>query len=538
MCKPQKPVINHFYGKTSLIMKKDVSCCQGAYEFDLNELDNSFRFTAGIDSDDLEGNDSQRYSSFELQQPLFNHADEYPDSQSFILPRYINPCDIMNSLKPMHQITFNQMERALGVQDFLHSPNVYEWTRQICVKIHQINQRITIGAESKDWAEYTRQCHMIHMRKQLPQLNKVPSDCHYSLATDYIFKLQTVMLQNHKDKLWPDELAPCVSSLPNPSEMGQNKIRYVGGMCIAKRRWHYSQVLQGNLWNENKQGTVDECKSKLKLLHAMEGTIEDSLLPSTMEYTESKQNHRHSLTHIIDDVYRFFQYLDEVQSQIVTTINLLTSKKETFNVVLEEINSNADIEEKFLVVTSGVDVDRDFARDLCREIVFIYLSVVFNQFVKDVKDDMKVTKRAAHRKDLKEKHEKAASRIVNEITLLEIVNDTSAGKKISFIQLKALIMGNKKYFMCKTWTKDDMFQLYELSNISYKKSYKKEIINDLLVSCLSVSDQFAKPDYVASNDSKKNAKRKASSVQSSPKRRETRIYVVTFTKNMLKMRSG
>ena len=52
-------------------------------------------------------------------------------------------------------------------------------------------------------------------------------------------------------------------------------------------------------------------------------------------------------------------------------------------------------------------------------------------------------------------------------------------------------------------------------------SSKKEIINDLLVSCLSVSDQFTKPDYVASNDSKKSAKREASSVQSSPKRRET-----------------
>ena len=35
---------------------------------------------------------------------------------------------------------------------------------------------------------------------------------------------------------------------------------------------------------------------------------------------------------------------------------------------------------------------------------------------------------------------------VNEITLLDIVNDTSTGKKISFVQLKALIMGNKKIF--------------------------------------------------------------------------------------------
>ena len=103
-----------------------------------------------------------------------------------------------------------------------------------------------IGAESKDWAEYTKQCHMSQMKKQLPQMNKVPSDCHYSLTTDYIFKLQTVMLQNHKDKLCPNEpsssvpkLCPnepasSVPSLPNPSEMGQNKIRYVGGMCIAK----------------------------------------------------------------------------------------------------------------------------------------------------------------------------------------------------------------------------------------------------------------------------------------------------------------
>ena len=125
--------------------------------------------------------------------------------------------------------------------------------------------------------------------------------------------------------------------------------------------------------------------------------------------------------------------------------------------MLEEINSNTEVEEKFPTVTSDVDVDRDFTRDLCREIVFIYLSVVFSQFVKDIKDDMKVTKWTEHRKDLKEKHEKAASHIVNEITILDIVNDTSAGKKISFIQLKALIMGNMEYIMCKTWTKDDMF---------------------------------------------------------------------------------
>ena len=141
--------------------------------------------------------------------------------------------------------------------------------------------------------------------------------------------------------------------------------------------------------------------------------------------------------------------------------------------------------------------------------MFIYLSVVFNQFVKDIKDDMKVAKWAAHRKDLKEKHEKAASHIVNEITLLDNVSDTSTGKKRGFIQLKALIMENKKYFMCKTWTKDDMFQLCELCNISYKKSSKKEIINELLVSCLSACDQFAKPDYVTSNDSKKECKKKS-----------------------------
>ena len=48
-------------------------------------------------------------------------------------------------------------------------------------------------------------------------------------------------------------------------------------MYIVKQRWHCSQVLQGNLWNEKKQGTVDECKSKIKLLHAMKGTIKDSM---------------------------------------------------------------------------------------------------------------------------------------------------------------------------------------------------------------------------------------------------------------------
>ena len=71
--------------------------------------------------------------------------------------------------------------------------------------------------------------------------------------------------------------------------------------------------------------------------------------------------------------------------------------------------------------------------------------------------------------------------MLTELTLGDIVSDTSQGKATSFIQLKALIMKNKKYFMCKSWTKEDMFHLCNMCDIAVKKNVKEEVINGLLV---------------------------------------------------------
>ena len=128
-----------------------------------------------------------------------------------------------------------------------------------------------------------------------------------------------------------------------------------------------------------------------------------------MQYTESKQNSRLSLTHINDRTYEFFQKVNKVQHCIITTNKLIASKTDTFNVVLDEITANIDLEESFIDLMADAKEDTVYARDLFREIMLIYLSVVFKQFVKAVKDDIKISKHAAHRKEVKERHEKAAS---------------------------------------------------------------------------------------------------------------------------------
>ena len=260
-----------------------------------------------------------------------------------------------------------------------------------------------------------------------------------------------------------------------------------------------------------------------------------------MQYTESKQNSRHSLTHINDKTYDFFQKVNKVQHSIVTTNKLIASKTDTFNVVLNEITGNKDLEDSFINLMADANEDMVYATDLFREIMLIYLSVVFKQFVKDVKDDIKISKHTTHRKEVKERHEKAASQMLTELTLADIVNDASEGKATSFIQLKALIMKNKKYFMCKSWTKEDMFHLCNMCAITVKKNVKKEVINDLLVNFVSSANGFVKHYPLTVDALRKGVERTHSCntvKQISESSQLMTISVVIVVRSMLKMKNG
>ena len=62
------------------------------------------------------------------------------------IPEYIDPCELMNTLKPKSLITTNQQARLVCVQDFLHPSKFYKWTANICSQLLQLTQSIGSGA--------------------------------------------------------------------------------------------------------------------------------------------------------------------------------------------------------------------------------------------------------------------------------------------------------------------------------------------------------------------------------------------------------
>ena len=158
----------------------------------------------------------------------------------------------------------------------------------------------------------------------------------YILSDDYVssipllYEYYTVLSENHKyvaSKLvlnflkalihkYAEEVRSSVDPTnPNPikrgniSESGEAKIRYVGGMCIARTKKHYINIIKYNLGNPHKHAMekIRNCKIQSDLIKSMEAAIDQiDVNDNSFEEIERHQNATRCLTYINDNCFDFF----------------------------------------------------------------------------------------------------------------------------------------------------------------------------------------------------------------------------------------
>ena len=69
-------------------------------------------------------------------------------------------------------------------------------------------------------------------------------------------------------------------------------MRHVGGMCVAKTRHHYMNIVTSNLGNPSKKviENVNIARKKDTILRCLEADIDDLDLDSSLDETERKMN--------------------------------------------------------------------------------------------------------------------------------------------------------------------------------------------------------------------------------------------------------
>lgn len=275
---------------------------------------------------------------------------------------------------------------------------------------------------------------------------------------------------------------------PPLSEPGKAKVRYVGGMCVAKTRHTFSKTVYSNLGNPLKKAknALTVAKAQVKLLHSFEASKDEiDVTDKTFHEIERRQNITRCLTYINTRCFEFFLLLNERLNKTLTVENLKSEKENIFEFVKHTLKDDDDIHRMWSALCEGIISEED-SRPVFNELLRISRMVGHKQYLKDTKSHFQVIKKKRHREQILDKTGKAKLEI--SITMRDILNDNSENKSMSHLQLKLNCVSNTIIQNTKAFTKKNLELICNAYNCPYKQSMKKGEIAETLCTEIMASD--------------------------------------------------
>ena len=175
------------------------------------------------------------------------------------------------------------------------------------------------------------------------------------------------------------------------SKVSDGCIRYVTGMCVAKLRYSLMKHTEQNLHNPKKRGLIATNRQKLELLNehvVAERLIKvETTVPHSLELTTNLQNLRKGLTHVTDQMFAFFKQFDNTLSASLN-VGALQQHRESMLQISSDVTHTPDIEKAWSELFPACK-DDSLLRNLLLETTQKYMNVKFDQFRKDIKDDIR-----------------------------------------------------------------------------------------------------------------------------------------------------
>lgn len=314
------------------------------------------------------------------------------------------------------------------------------------------------------------------------------------------------------------------------SAAGRGKVRYIGGRSVAKLRSKLSRKVANNINKLDKASR--ECVmlsyNQINLLKEMTSTeleLEACEDIASLEETSMRQNVRHGLTNISDKAQDFFMTLVDKLSDIENIDTLKLHGSELPGLVQQEIWDNKNLFQKFVCIFSYCPLEHknethadiseavyqdvsDCLKDLVlssecvvslyKDITCSFSNVYHNQLRKNYLGHIHREKKDAHRKQIM----KAKSHQTSKTLLSDIYADTSAGKHVSHLQLKASVLQDRDCFLDRLYTRAHLIVLCKSYALKFSISDTKKVLNERLVGAIMNSDKFVNVAVISSSSSK------------------------------------
>ena len=147
-----------------------------------------------------------------------------------------------------------------------------------------------------------------------------------------------------------------VSSLfPSPestiSAPGKGKLRYVGGYCVGKVRYRLCKIMRNCLFVPGMTPEINKMQEQINILDDMTISAADiltnTIYEETLAETARKQNTAEGLTNICDNVFEFFEMIEQMIRSLLTMKTLSENRKYLFKYVIQQLLSNKALFQAF-----------------------------------------------------------------------------------------------------------------------------------------------------------------------------------------------
>lgn len=223
-------------------------------------------------------------------------------------------------------------------------------------------------------------------------LQRYPTELEFDAFGKIMDKLVEIILEIKTSHI-TENTVPSASAIP-VSDAGKGQLRYIGGRCIAKSKYHNMKTAKNNLYKPKHRQKVNEAFLKVRFLDFLSARSIDSVdikYKCTLKETERKQNLSRGLTHITDDCYHFFIRLNEVRMKHQTEYNLYVHGGDALNASKEEALKHKELKKLWdMMVLTYLKADtivegstEHCFNGLFDDVVSRFLKIEDNQFRKD-----------------------------------------------------------------------------------------------------------------------------------------------------------
>ena len=522
LCPQHPPQINHYYGSSSVDPRDDLTCCHSKLETNLAKCDE--REWEGFESDDSDFDEADLQAIDELERHTTTTSDELERHTTTTTASVSIACETpvdVRGTQPLPWVidavawaqkfllpancpdpSFNRLLQSL----FLSPQNLALWTTNNHSKFMEFQKMYVPNAplvktEPKDWTKYMAACtqymRSADYKRSLLELFGLTTgqvmDIHVNVASTIAFGIvQEIIKMLSEDVKISSEIA--VVSTPEMSAPGRGKVRYVGGMCVAKMRYHYMNTVTRNLFSDKDQHKVDHAKEIVDLLATLEmgpHEVDFSSDPESLLQIARKQNLKMSLTHISDRVSDFFILATMKLQKLMTMANLKEHKDDLFFFIQKMINDDQQLNEtwKSLFASTTLNI---YVTEIFNNVMQRFVRVSAKQFRKDIKDSLTVEKEKAHRKKVK-----AASETAKIASKTLSMKDIRKGdKNIVHLNLKLLVLENNTFLNSRQFTRDDLKQLCQVYNVSFCAADKKENLAEKIKKAVTTCAEMPNPSIL------------------------------------------